>query len=128
AVMSATATSLSPVLAGVRCRCPRCGRGALFAGPFTLSIRDRCEACGLELKFVDSGDGPAVFAILVLGVIVLGAALIVEFKFAPPFWLHLLLWPPVTLAIAFALLRPLKATLIALQYAHKAEEGRIAER
>ena len=69
-----------------------------------------------------------MFAILVLGFIVLGAALIVEFKLAPPFWLHLLVWPPVTLGVAFALLRPLKAVLIALQYAHKAEEGRIAER
>lgn len=125
--MATVATSIPPLRAGLRCRCPRCGRGTLFAGPFTLAVRDRCEVCGLDLKFVDSGDGPAVFAILLLGFVVLGAALVVEFKFAPPLWLHAVLWAPVTLVLAVALLRPMKATLIALQYAHKAEEGRVAK-
>jgi uncharacterized protein (DUF983 family) len=125
--MSLPDPSLSPLRAGLSCRCPRCAEGALFEGALTLAVRDRCERCGLSFKFVDTGDGPAVFAILVLGVLVLGLALIVEFKFGPPLWMHVLLWAPITLLLAFGFLRPMKATLIALQFKHKAEEGRLAD-
>jgi uncharacterized protein (DUF983 family) len=104
--------------AGLRCRCPRCGEGALYDG--LLAVRDRCAACGLDLKAQDAGDGPAVFVILVLGFIVVGAALIVEVKFSPPLWVHALLWPGVIIAGALLLLRVFKATLIALQFRHRA--------
>lgn len=117
--------AISPIRAGLTCRCPRCGKGRLFARIMSLQIRDRCESCGLDLKFVDPGDGPAVFAIMILGFLVLGSALIVEFRLAPPLWVHLILWIPVTLVVALGLLRPLKALLVALQYHHKAEEGRL---
>ena len=66
----------------------------------------RCESCELDLKFVDPGDGPAVFAIMLLGVLILGAALFVEFRLHPPLWVHFLIWAPVTLFVAFGLLRP----------------------
>jgi len=114
--------------AGFSGRCPRCGRGGLFARPMSLTVRDSCPACGLDYKFVDPGDGPAVFAIMILGFLILGAALIVEFRLAPPVWVHLVLWLPLTALVAFALLRPLKGLLIALQFHHKAEEGRLADR
>ena len=113
--------------AGLLGRCPCCRSGALFKSPVTLSIRDSCPKCGLDFGFVDPGDGPAVFAILILGFVILGAALIVEFRLEPPLWVHLVMWVPITLAVGFALLRPLKSTLIALQYHHKAEEGRLSE-
>ena len=64
---------------------------------------------------------------MILGFLILGAALIVEFKLNPPLWLHVVLWTPITLIVALGLLRPLKALLIALQYHHKAELGRIAK-
>ena len=41
-------------------------------------------------------------------------------------WVHVVLWGLLTPLLAFFLLRVLKATLIALQYKHKAEEGRLA--
>ncbi len=66
----------------------------------------------------DAGDGPAVFVILVLGFIVVGLAALVEIQFSPPLWVHLLLWTPLILGGAIAMLRPLKAGLIALQYRH----------
>jgi len=113
------------VRAGLIGRCPRCGTGPLFTGPVSLAIRDRCPRCDLDFKFVDPGDGPAIFAIMILGFVILGGALIVEFRFDPPLWVHIVLWVPVTLAVGFALLRPLKSMLIALQYHHKAEEGRL---
>src|SRR2546423_13973338 len=81
---------------GLACRCPRCGKGKLFQG--FLTLRPRCEACGLDYAFIDAGDGPAVFVILIAGFIVVGSALVVEFKYAPPFWLHAVLWLPLILA------------------------------
>ena len=113
----------SPILAGLACRCPRCGKGQLFQG--FLTLRPRCEACELDYAFIDAGDGPAVFVILLAGFIVVGCALVVEFKYAPPFWLHALLWLPLILATTLLPLRSMKGLLIALQYRHKAAEGRL---
>lgn len=128
APMTDSPPKISPVAAGLACRCPRCGKGALFAGRFDLTVNERCGTCGLELGFVDPGDGPAVFAIMILGFLILGSALIVEFKLNPPLWLHVVLWTPVTLVVALGLLRPLKAVLIALQYHHKAGQGPLERR
>jgi len=102
--------------AAFACRCPRCGEGRLFTG--LLSVRPSCPACGLDLSAQDAGDGPAVFVILFLGLIVVGLAAIVEIKFAPPLWLHMVLWTPLILGGAILMLRPSKAGLIALQYKH----------
>ena len=79
----------------------------------------------MNYAFADAGDGPAVFAIFILGTVVLGGALWVEFKLNPPAWVHLVLWGLVTPLLAFALLRSLKGILIALQYKHQAGEGRL---
>lgn len=108
--------SPSPITAGLTCRCPRCGRGRLFSG--LLTVRPVCETCGLNLADHDSGDGPAVFVIFILGAIVVPLALWVEAAFEPPVWVHLLLWIPVVLGGAVALLRPLKAFLVAQHYRH----------
>jgi len=108
---------ISPFRAGLTCRCPRCGRGRLFRG--FLDVADRCEVCGLDFRSHDSGDGPAVFIILILGFVVVGLALWLELTFAPPLWVHLVLWFPLILGGSIGLLRPFKATLIALQYRHK---------
>ena len=117
--------STSVLAAGLEARCPRCGRGALFRRG--LTPREKCESCGLSYAFADSGDGPAVFAIFILGFVILGGALLVEFKLGPPVWVHVVLWGILTPLLAFFLLRVLKATLIALQYKHKAEQGRFAQ-
>jgi uncharacterized protein (DUF983 family) len=102
--------------AAFACRCPRCGEGRLFTG--LLTVRPSCPACGLDLSAQDAGDGPAVFVILFLGLIVVGLAAIVEIKLAPPIWVHIVLWTPLILGGAIVMLRPLKAGLIALQYKH----------
>lgn len=120
--MSDAAKPVSPAIAGLTCRCPRCGQGKLYEG--FLDVRPRCEACGLDFGFADAGDGPAVFVILVAGFIVVGCALIVEVIYEPPLWLHALLWLPLILATTLLPLRSLKGLLIALQYRNKAAEGR----
>lgn len=82
-------------------------------------MRPSCPVCGLDLSAEDSGDGPAVFVILFLGLVVVGLAALVEIRFSPPLWVHLVLWTPLIFAGAILLLRPLKAALIALQYRHR---------
>ena len=121
--MAETDRSLSfPILTGLAGRCPRCGKGKLFTG--FLKLAPRCDACGLDYAFADPGDGPAVFAMFFGGFIVVAAALIVEFVYQPPFWLHAALWAPLILIVTLLPLRLLKGLLIALQYHHKAAEGR----
>jgi len=95
-------------------RCPRCREGKLFSG--YLEVAQECSACGLDLRAHDSGDGPAVFLIFLLGAVGVGGAIWVETAFEPPYWLHLVLWPVVILGLALALLRPLKAKFIEIQY------------
>ncbi len=107
----------SPVDVALRAVCPRCGRGRLFHG--LLKVVDTCPECGLDLRGIDTGDGPAVFVILGLGAIIMVLVFWVEFRFEPPWWLHVLLWGPITVGLAVWLLRLLKALLIAQQYRHR---------
>jgi uncharacterized protein (DUF983 family) len=111
----------SAIATGLACKCPHCGQGRLFAG--FLTVAERCAACGLDFKKADSGDGPAVFIIFILGFLVVPAAFWVEFRLEPPMWLHLTIWPPVILGGALGLLRPMKGMMIALQYRHQASES-----
>ncbi|MDX2145383.1 MAG: DUF983 domain-containing protein [Rhodospirillaceae bacterium] len=98
-------------------RCPRCGEGALFRG--YLKIAPACSVCGLKLEGHDTGDGPAFFVMLPLCLIVTGGMLGTELVFAPPVWVHILLWPTVILGVAGAALRPITALMVALQYRHR---------
>ncbi len=111
----------SPITTGLLCRCPRCGKGPLFAG--YLKLAPSCPACGLDLKFADSGDGPAIFVIFLVAPVIILLALIVGAVFNPPPYVHLLLWIPATLIFSLLLLPPFKGVLVALQYRHDAHEG-----
>lgn len=115
-----TYKNVSPVRAALACRCPRCGEGHLFTG--LLTIPDHCPVCDLDLKGHDSGDGPAVAVTFLLGPILIGAALAVEFNFSPPLWVHAVLWPIVAVPLAIVLLRPLKAAAVGIQYRRRSVE------
>jgi len=119
-------TVLQSAMRGLACKCPRCGEGRLYSG--FLTLRPDCEVCGLDYAFIDAGDGPAVFIIMIAGFIVVGSALVVEIKYQPPFWVHAALWGPLILATTLLPLRSMKALLIALQYHHKAAEGQLVAR
>ena len=112
----------NPLLAGLRGRCPNCGEGLLFEG--FLKIAPKCEACGYDLAKADSGDGPAVFVIMIAGFVVAFAALYTEVAYHPPVWVHLVIWLPLTVVLCLALLRPLKGLMVAAQFANKASEAR----
>jgi uncharacterized protein (DUF983 family) len=82
----------------------------------------------LDFTFADAGDGPAIFVIMIAGAIVVGAALITEVKYQPPYWVHAVLWLPLILIVTLWPLRGLKSLLISLQYHHKASQAKLIPR
>lgn len=110
-------------LAGLAGRCPRCGKGKLFKG--YIALPPACDACGLDYGFADSGDGPAVFVMLIAGLLSLGFVMWFEFTFAPPMWAHLVFSLPLVLIVCLALLRLFKGLFIAVQFRTSAAEGRL---
>ena len=115
-------TAPSPYSAGLACRCPRCGEGRLFDG--FLKLKPSCAVCGLDFAFADSADGPAVIIMFIAGFGIVGGVLALETLYEPPFWVHMVIWLPLTIIVCLGLLRPMKGLAIALQYAHDAGEGR----
>lgn len=115
----------NPIAAGLKGRCPRCGEGFLFSG--FLKIADECDVCGLDFRGEDVGDGPVAFIVLIVGFAVVIPALIIEVAYGWPFWLHMLVWLPLTLIGCLALMRPFRGLMYALQYKNRAEEARLRE-
>lgn len=113
----------TPAQVALRGVCPRCGNRTLFAGIATFA--PRCRACALDFSGFNVGDGPAAFLILIVGGVVTGLAIWLELAFEPPIWLHVLLWLPLATAMTVGLLRLAKGALLALEYRHRAREGRL---
>jgi uncharacterized protein (DUF983 family) len=111
------------VAAGLRGLCPRCGAKTLFDG--MIKFAPRCRACGLDFDRFNVGDGPAAFLTLIVGALVCIAAIAFELSASPPWWLHVIIWPPVTIGLVIASLRVTKGMLIASEYRNHAEEGHI---
>ncbi|WP_319519512.1 DUF983 domain-containing protein [uncultured Martelella sp.] len=109
------------ILSGLAGRCPHCGKGKLFDG--FLTLKPACENCGLSYAFADSGDGPAVFVMMAVGFVLIALVLWTEISYAPPLWVHALIWVPVASALSLGALRAFKGVLIGLQYRHSAAEG-----
>lgn len=106
--------------------CPRCGHPTLFAGLTRFAAQ--CPVCGLDFDSFNVGDGPAAFLTLILGTVIVAAAITLELTVHPPLWVHAVVWLPVTLAAVIGSLRIAKAALIAVEYRQAAHEGRIAPR
>ncbi|MBY3257442.1 DUF983 domain-containing protein [Rhizobium laguerreae] len=115
---------LPPIRTGIRGLCPRCGRGHLFDG--FLTLRKRCEVCDLDYSFADPADGPAFFVICFGCIPSVLLAVWLEVRFQPPWWVHMLVTLPFMLLTCIPPLRPLKGWLVASQYYHKAEEGKLS--
>jgi uncharacterized protein (DUF983 family) len=111
----------SPIPTGLLCRCPRCGKGALFSGFLTLA--PRCEVCGLDTRFADTGDGPSFFASFLGGFLTLLVGVYAQIVYSPDWWVYALLLI-VGMVATVLMIRPMKGVLVALQYANKAEQGR----
>lgn len=111
--------NLSFLRQAIRCRCPRCVVGPLYRSRLDLRLNDHCAHCGLDLAANDNGDGPAVFLIFFLGFLLVPAAVFFEMIFAPPLWVHAVLWGAVALGITLGALKPLKSLVIAIQFKHR---------
>ena len=105
--------------------CPKCGSRTLFTG--LAQFAPRCRVCGLDFSSFNVGDGPAAFLTLIIGAIVVGLALWLEVAIHPPFWVHVLLWVPLTTLAVIWGLRAGKGALLAAEYKRKAGEGRLKE-
>ncbi|MEE9328607.1 MAG: DUF983 domain-containing protein [Parvularculaceae bacterium] len=114
---------ISPYKAGFACKCPRCGQGKLFSS--YLGLAEKCEACQFDYTNADTGDGPAVFVIFIVGFLAVAVLAFLQFVVEAPAWVSLGVSMLLAIGLTLGLLRPLKATMVALQYAHKAAEGRI---
>ncbi len=110
---------------GLRSCCPRCGEGRLFDG--MLAPAKRCMNCDLDYSFIDAGDGPAVFMILIIGFIVTAMAMALQASFSPPVWLHMMIWTPVVIVLSILGLRFSKGVMIALQFQTKARQGELGD-
>lgn len=101
--------------------CPRCHARTLFAG--YAKFADRCRVCGLDFTRFNVGDGPAAFLTLVVGALITGLAIWLELAASPPFWVHVILWVPLTAAAVLASLRSAKAWLLQAEYRRGAREA-----
>ncbi len=101
--------------------CPRCGARSLFGG--VAKFAPRCRVCGLDYTQFNVGDGPAAFLILIVGALVVGLAVWLQVSVAPPFWVHALLWVPLSTALVIFGLRAAKAALMLAEYRNKAGEA-----
>ncbi|TIR74507.1 MAG: DUF983 domain-containing protein [Mesorhizobium sp.] len=95
--------------------CPHCGEGKVF-GAFTKPV-DKCGVCGEELHHHRADDLPAYLVIVIVGHIVVGAFMTVEAATTLSTWQHALIWVPLTIIVAIALLQPVKGAVIGLQWA-----------
>ena len=99
---------------GLHGRCPNCGRGRIFRA--FLKVADTCSECGEEFHHQRADDFPAYLVIVVVGHLVVPLILHVEMVYQPAYWIHAVLWLPLTLALALLLIQPIKGAVIALQW------------
>lgn len=109
--------------AGLKGLCPRCGSRTLFSG--IAQFAAKCRVCGLDFSSFNVGDGPAAFLTLLVGALITGLAIALELVAEPPFWVHILLWLPLTAVAVAGSLRLAKGMLLVLEYRNSAREGRI---
>jgi uncharacterized protein (DUF983 family) len=104
--------------------CPECGAKTLFEGP--VQFRAKCDSCGLDLDRYNVGDGPAAFLTLIIGALLIAAALTLDAAVRPPLWVHIILWVPLTAAAVIYGLRVGKGALLASEHQRQAAEGKLS--
>jgi uncharacterized protein (DUF983 family) len=105
--------------------CPDCGAKTLFDSP--IQFANKCDNCGLDYSAFNVGDGPAALLTMFIGALIIVAAVFLEIALHPPFWVHAIIWVPVTAALVFLSLRIAKGALLVAEHRNKAKEGRISE-
>ena len=86
---------------------------------------------GIQIPIPMGGGGRGGFSLttmLIIGAVIVTLAITVELNFSPPFWVHVILWVPLTAVAVIGSLRLAKGVLISLEYRNAAAEGRIKDR
>lgn len=112
-----------PVRVSLSGLCPRCGAKTLFDG--AIRFAPRCRSCDLDFSTFNVDDGPAAFLTTIIGTLLVIGVLVLEATVGPPFWVHVVLWVPLTTVAVIASLRVAKAALLFFEYRNAAREGRI---
>ena len=102
-------------------QCPRCGARTMFAG--LVNFAGKCDSCGLDYSRFNVGDGPAAFLTLAIGAVLALAAILFDQSVHPPFWVHVLIWVPLTAAMVVYGLRIAKGALLVVEYRRGAREA-----
>ena len=100
---------------GFRCRCPRCGEGKMFRA--FLKTADNCSVCGLDFTPHRADDLPAYLVIVIVGHIVVPAALWIETNYSPAVWLQLAIYLPMTFICRWCCCSRSRASVVGLQWA-----------
>jgi uncharacterized protein (DUF983 family) len=106
--------------------CPDCGVKTLFNGP--VRFADKCRGCGLDYSAFNVGDGPAALLTMAIGALIILSAIGLELAAHPPFWIHAIIWVPVTILTVIISLRFAKGALLIAEHRNKAREGRLAHK
>ncbi len=101
--------------------CPRCGAKTLFENP--ASIAFACRACALQLGKLERGARLAGLVTILMAALLIGVAMAVDVYLRPPFWLQVVVWAPLTMAVVIGTLRMYKTALLYRQYEVRAENG-----
>ena len=102
--------------------CPRCGSKTLFVG--LTAFAPRCTDCDMDFSKFNVGDGPAAFLTMVVGAVIVALALWLQLSLMPPWWVHVILWVPLTTLGVIGGLRLAKGWLLASEYRRGASEHR----
>ncbi len=103
--------------------CPDCGARSLFSG--ITRFAKACPECGLKFSNYNVGDGPAAFLIMIVGTLMVAGAAVLQVAVSPAWWVHVIIWLPLTLGLTLGLLRLAKGLLLIIEHRKQAHEGRI---
>jgi uncharacterized protein (DUF983 family) len=95
----------------------------MFAG--IIAFTPKCKICGLKFTSYNVGDGPAAFLILIVGTLMVAGAAILQVTISPAWWVHLIIWLPLTLILTLSMLRVAKAMLLIIEHRKNAHEDEI---
>ncbi len=107
---------LTAMLRGAARKCPKCGRGKLFAG--YVKTAQACGDCGLDFSGHRADDAPPYMTIFIVGHLSIPLAVAVKQLFDPPLWTQFAFWLPVIILSTWALLPATKGAMVGLQWAN----------
>lgn len=106
-------------------QCPRCGAATLFEAPARIALS--CEKCDLSFAELERGARLAGLVTILVAAVLISFAMAIDIYLRPPFWLQVLIWAPLTMAVVIGTLRLYKTVLLYRQYEVTVEKGEAAE-